>query len=209
MREFVVIGGGGHAKVVISVLKKSGCRVLGYTDEQDRGAVLGAPWLGGDGVLPQVLDIHPHCAGAVGVGKIDAAARRLGLQRTMECLGLAFPVVISPHAILNEDVSVGAGTVAMDGAVVGAGSRIGVGCILNTNSTIDHDCVIGDNVHVAPGATLSGSVSVGNHCLIGTGANVIQGVSIGAGIVIGAGASVVGNLTVAGTYVGSPARRVR
>ena len=34
--DIVVIGGGGHAKVVISVLKKLHWPVLGYTDGIDR-----------------------------------------------------------------------------------------------------------------------------------------------------------------------------
>ncbi len=41
MGRIVVIGGGGHAKVVINVLKKSGYSIVGYTDHGDRGVILG------------------------------------------------------------------------------------------------------------------------------------------------------------------------
>ena len=36
MPEVVVIGGGGHAKVLISVLRKADYSVSGYTDVEDR-----------------------------------------------------------------------------------------------------------------------------------------------------------------------------
>ena len=42
--EIVVVGGGGHAKVVISILRKlEGYRILGYTDLKDNGALIGVP----------------------------------------------------------------------------------------------------------------------------------------------------------------------
>ena len=209
MASIVVVGGGGHAKVVISVLKKASYQVAGYTDRQDRGPLLGIPWLGGDGVLPGVLGTHPGCGAVIGVGKIDTARLRLALQDDIAGLGFDFPVIVSPHAMINEEVTLGAGTVVFDGVVVNSGAETGRGCILNTNSTVEHDCRLGDNVHIAPGVTLSGGVVVGRNTMIGTGATVIQSVSICEDCMIGAGSTVVRDITVPGTYVGSPARRIK
>ena len=209
MDEIVVIGGGGHAKVVMSVLKKSGYNVAGYTDRADRGLILGTPYLGNDGVLADFIRTYAGCKAIIGVGKVDDSQRRLNLQNQSSALGFDFPVIRSPHAIVKELVLLGPGTVVLDGAVVNSGAQIGEACILNTNSTVEHDCWIGKNVHIAPGATLSGGVSIGDNCLIGVGANIVQSVSVCGGCLIGAGSTVVKDITVPGTYVGNPTKRIR
>ena len=71
-RTVVVLGGGGHAKVLISVIRKLPWTIAGYVDPRDVGPVLGVPHAGGDDVLPALLARHPGCAAAMGVGKVDA-----------------------------------------------------------------------------------------------------------------------------------------
>ena len=159
--RIVVIGGGGHAKVVISVLKKMPCTLLGYTDEKDRGVILGTRYLGCDAVLPDLLRTYGRYQAVVGLGKIDVSEARALLQREIEALGIDFPTIVSPHAVVNDEVTLVPGTVVFDGAVVNSGTHTGSRCILNTNCTVEHDCHLGDNVHIAPGATTSGGVSIG------------------------------------------------
>jgi UDP-perosamine 4-acetyltransferase len=209
MADIIVLGGGGHAKVLISTLKKLGYRVLGYVDPKDCGELLGIAHLGSDDILTRVRDRHPTCDAAIGVGKIDAASDlRYRLFTQLLSLGFGLPPIVSPQAMVNEETSLGAGTVVFDGAVVNSGTVVGVCCILNSNSTVEHDCRLGDNVHIAPGATLSGGVVLGDNCMVGTGANIIQGVHVGPGCMIGAGATVVRNLVEPGNYAGVPARRI-
>ena len=209
MDKIVVIGGGGHAKVLISVLKKSGYEVTGYTDRQDRGSILGILHLGDDSILPELINKHSRCKAIVGVGKIDTSSVRILIQKDISMLGFDFPVIISPSAVVNESVVLGDGTVVFDGVVLNSGTEMGQACIINTSSTVEHDCRIGDNVHIAPGVTLSGGVTIGYNCMIGTGANVIQYVNICDSCMIGAGSTVVKDITIAGTYVGNPAKRIR
>jgi UDP-perosamine 4-acetyltransferase len=206
--EIVVLGGGGHAAVVLSVLRKLDWRILGYTDSRDRGPILGVPYLGADGQLAAVIGTHPRCSAVIGVGKIDASPLRGDLQARLGALGFAAPVLVSPDAVVNEAVTLGSGTVVFDGTVVNTGTRCGGLCILNTNCAVEHDCRLGDNVHIAPGATVCGGVTIGDDCMIGAGATVVQEVTVGAGCLVGAGATVVGDLVASGTYAGTPARRV-
>ena len=208
MREIIVIGGGGHAKVVMSVLKKCRYHVVGYADMWGRGAVLGVAYLGDDGVLAELAKTHEHCGAIVGVGKIDASSFRIRLQERISALGFAFPVVVSPRAVVNEEVDLGAGTVVFDGAVVNSGTVTGSCCILNTNCTVEHDCRLGENVHIAPAAALSGGVTIGANSMIGTGTVVMQNIVVCAGCLIGAGSAVVRDIEVPGTYAGCPARRI-
>jgi sugar O-acyltransferase (sialic acid O-acetyltransferase NeuD family) len=207
--DIVVVGGGGHANVLISVLRKCGYNVLGYTDNLDRGLVLGAPYLGNDEILLNIIAQNARCNAAIGVGKVDGSATRKVLQEEIAQMGFALPPIVAPSAIVSESTTVGDGTLVLDGVVVNCGAVIDNGCILNTNCTVEHDCNIGENVHVAPGAIVCGGTSVGSNCMIGAGATVIQSVRICDGCLIGAGATVTADITSQGTYVGNPARRIR
>ena len=207
--DIVVIGGGGHAKVLASVLKKAGWNLLGYSDLDDRGPLLGSPYLGPDDMLTRLPVEHPGLCAAMGVGKIDSSGRRLALQRQAEEAGLVFPVVVSPYAVVNEEVTLGQGTTVFDGAIVNSGTSTGDCCILNTGCVVEHDCHLAHNVHVAPRAVVSGGVAIGADCMIGAGAMIIQGATICAGCLVGMGTVVISDLAVPGTYVGNPARRVQ
>jgi sugar O-acyltransferase (sialic acid O-acetyltransferase NeuD family) len=207
-RTVVVLGGGGHAKVLISAIQKLPWTIVGYVDPRDVGPVLRVPYAGTDEMLPALLARYPGCAAALGIGKVDASEDRARVQAAAEALGYAFPTFVSPDAVVNTEVELGAGAVVFDGAVVNAGVVTGPTCIVNTNATVEHDCRLGTNVHIAPGATVSGGVSIGDHAFIGAGAVVIHGVRIVAGCLIGAGAVVAGDLTEPGTYIGAPARRI-
>jgi sugar O-acyltransferase (sialic acid O-acetyltransferase NeuD family) len=209
MDSLVIIGGGGHAKVLVSVAKKCDIAVLGYTDREDRGSILGVAYLGSDEVIPSLIQAYGSCQAVVGVGKTDSSPLRMQLQEDICALGLVFPVIVSPVAVINEESTLGPGTVVFDGAVVNSGTRTGVCCILNTNSTVEHDCRLGDNVHIAPGAVLCGGVTVGANSVIGAGAIVIQGATVCADCIVGAGSVVVGDISAPGTHAGNPARRIR
>ena len=205
----VVLGGGGHAKVLISVIRKLPWTVAGYVDPRDVGPVLGILHAGGDDVLQALLARHPGCAAAIGVGKVDASARRARIHAAAQALGYGFPTFVSPEAVVNREVELGPGTVVFDGAVVNPGVATGPICIVNTNAAVEHDCRFGMNVHIAPGATISGGVTIGDHTFVGAGAVVIHGVRIAEGCLVGAGAVVTKDLTEPGTYVGNPAWRIR
>ena len=208
--EIVVIGGGGHAKVVISILRKlKRYRVLGYTDLKDHGSVLGVPYLGADRELAALTGRPEKLNAVLAVGQVGLGEKRYELWTRLQLPSLSFPLIASPDAIVNEGVSGGRGAVVMDGGVINSGATIGCGVIVNTNSTVEHDVVLEDWVHVAPGATISGGVTVGRFSMIGAGATVIEGMKIAAGCIVGAGATVVHDLTEPGVYVGTPARRIK
>ena len=207
MAEVVLVGGGGHARVLLRALLDAGRSVRGYSAPNASGAELPIAWLGDDEAL--LTD-----AGAAGgeavlaLGKHDGGAFRLVLQQRYESAGYVFKPLVAAGAVVHVDVSLGHGTVVLSGAAVITGSRLGRACIVNTHASVDHDCVLGDDVHVAPGAVLCGAVRVGHHVFVGAGATVVPGVHIATGVVIGAGATVVRDIDSAGVYVGSPARRV-
>jgi sugar O-acyltransferase (sialic acid O-acetyltransferase NeuD family) len=208
--EIIVVGGGGHAKVVISILKKlNRYSLLGYTDVTNRGAVLGVPHLGSDDELAaRAADSKKICV-ALGVGQVGLGNKRYDIWTRLNLLSLPFPAIVSPKAVVNEEASCGDGSVVMDGTVINTGAIIGRCAIVNTNSTVEHDVRIEDWVHVAPGATICGDVTVGRFSMIGAGATVKEGIKISESCIVGAGATVVSNLNEPGTYIGCPARRIK
>jgi UDP-perosamine 4-acetyltransferase len=210
MSEIVAVGGGGHAKVVISILRKlNHHRVLGYTDLRDNGVLLGIPFLGSDRELAALALRTNGMNAVITLGQTGLGSARCELWEGLRSLALSFPPIVSPDAIVNEGVSCGEGAVVMDRAVISTGATIGRGVIVNTNSTVEHDVILADWVHVAPGATISGGVTVGRFSMIGAGATVIEEINIAEGCIVGAGATVVRDLTESGIYVGCPARRIK
>lgn len=188
----VVLGAGGHARVVVDALP-GGVAGGHVSPEPATDARLG-PHLGGDHVIAALAKAGHGFV--LGLGFVDGggARRRAGLLEQLAAADADLVTVVHAAATVSASASIGPGAFVAAGAVLGPDVRIGRGSIVNTRASVDHDCVIGDNVHIAPGAVLSGGVRVGADSLIGVGAVVIQGITIGAGVVVGAGAVVVADL---------------
>lgn len=198
----VVIGAGGHAKVVVATLQAAGRRVEAALDDRVAdapAAVLGVPVRG---ATSATTDLE----GREAVIAIGANRDR---QTVAAKLGLAWTTATHPRASVHDSVSVGAGTVVFAGAIVQPDTRIGEHVIVNTAASVDHDCALGDFSHVAPGARLCGAVRVGVGALVGAGATLIPGVRVGDWAVVGAGSVVIEDVPAGATVVGSPARRHR
>jgi len=207
VRDVLLIGAGGHASVILHMLRARGARVIGHVSPSCGTNRVDLPWLGTDDDLAALAE--RSLAAVMGLGKTGSENARSRLLDALQRLGYDLPVIVAPHAVVHEGVELGVTTVVMDGAVVVTGSVLGRGCIVNHNATVDHDCRLGDDVHVAPGATLSGGVRIGNRCLVGVGSSITPGISVCDDCVIGAGATVIRDIAEPGTYVGTPARRVR
>src|ERR1022692_2641704 len=177
--SIVIIGAGGHAKVVCDIARLTGrLSIAGFLDtvnaERHGSSFCGEAILGG---LEQLGPLaHRGVLQAfVAVGECEA---RLRLAEHAIGAGFTLPVLMHPSAVCAGDVMPGAGTVLAAGAVVNPGATIGANVIINTAASVDHDCVIGDGVHVAVGARLAGHVSVGRGTWIGMGALIKDGVHI-------------------------------
>ena len=210
MMPIVLIGGGGHAKVVAAIIEKTGrYQIVGYTALAAGPAFRDASaYLGDDGALADLVASGRVTGAVLGIGIVNLDTGRVALHRKLLALGLALPSIVSPTAVVNRDVAIGDGTVVMDGVVINPGARIGECSIINTHAVVEHDCTVGYGSHIAPGVVLCGGVSVGAQSIVGAGACVLPGVQIGERCLIGAGATVTHDLAEPGCYVGSPAVRM-
>ena len=200
----ILLGAGGHAKVLLSLIRATGARIAGVCDPALAGTRdwRGVPVLGDDSALAR---FDPAKVSLInGIGQLHGSNTRRKVYDRFKAAGFEFPPQIHPTAWVNESASVGEGVQIMAGAVVQPDVQLGDNTIVNTGATIDHDCLIGRDVHIAPGVTLCGGVRVADRCLIASGATVTQGISVGAGATIGAGVTLVRDLP-AGEVVIGPA----
>lgn len=209
-RPILILGAGGHARVVLEALRAAGEAVAGFVDanpalhgqEYD-----GVPVLGDDGYL-----LRTYAAGDVrlanGLGSVGRIVVRRRIFEEYRARGFNFASVIHPQALLARDVQLGEGVQIMRGAVLQRGVWIAENVLLNTSVTVDHDCRIGAHVHLASGSTLSGGVVVEDAVHVGTAATLIQGLRVGEGALIAAGAVVIRDVRPGARVMGVPAREM-
>lgn len=204
--QILVLGAGGHGKVVADCALSCGLVVTGFLDDAVRPGieVLGIPVIGALSELPRLRTAAGTVVVAIGDG-----ATRVSLIDLARSIGLRTPALVHPSATVSRFASIDEGTVVLAQAAINAGAHVGRGVIVNTAATVDHDCMVGDGVHVCPGAHLAGSVRIGRFSWIGIGSSVKQGTVIGSNAIIGAGAAVVANVADGATAAGVPARPVR
>lgn len=207
MPEVVVVGGGGHAAVLVDALRLAGtATIVGYAALNDGPlSTLGIPWLGTDDARHSLAARGMRWA-VLGVG---GAASNLRRRHTLELwreAGFTFVDVVHPRSIVSPGVTHGPGVQILAGAAINIGARLGTNVIVNTNATVEHHCEIDDHVHVAPGATLCAGVAVGACSLVGAGAVVIPGVRLGRDVTVGAGSTVIRDVPDESRVAGSPAR---
>jgi UDP-perosamine 4-acetyltransferase len=207
-KPWVLLGAGGHASVVLALLRELQCDVLGVSDPALLAESI-SKWQG----LPvwddaTVLTKHSpnHVFLANGVGFVQTPEPRQRVFDTYADRGYVFPALVHPFSWVAKDVFVSEGVQIMAGAVVQAGVQLGVNALLNTGVRIDHGCDIGPHSHVACGAVLCGNVHLGNHTFIGAGSVLIQGVSLGSHSTVGAGSVVLHSHGDHQRLVGTPAR---
>jgi len=203
----VIIGSGGHAKVLIDCLQMIGRKILFCTEIEN--SLHGSKVLDIEvqGLDELILDLDPAQVRLVnGMGSIGPTVRRKDVYDRFREKGFTFASMVHPTATVSRSVCLGEGVQVMAGAVVQAGTQIANNTIINTSASVDHDCSIGAHCHIAPRVALSGGVTIENSTHIGIGASVIQGVNIGENCVIGAGATVLKDIPNNSKAVGTPAK---
>lgn len=208
----VILGGGGHARVIIDCLLAGGvgrpCAVLDADPSVWGTSLLDVPIRGGDEMLLELVQ-----GGAtqfvVGLGSVGDNRPRGRLFALGLSCGLTPLTVRHPSSVCSTWASLGAGSVLFPAAVVNAGASLGKNVIVNSGAIVEHDCRIDDHVHVASRACLCGTVRVDEYAHIGAGANVRQGLAVGPGAIVAAGAVVIEDVPAWTVVGGVPAKVLR
>jgi sugar O-acyltransferase (sialic acid O-acetyltransferase NeuD family) len=203
MSGILILGAGGHGKVVADILLRQEIPVLGFLDDDPElhgNTRLGLP------VLGSINTFSRYGASGLALGIGDTANRRRVAARLARVDAGLWLTAIHQRAIVAASVRLGVGVTIAAGAVINPDVVLGDHVIVNTGATVDHDCVIHAYAHIAPGAHLAGAVRVGEGTLVGVGASVLPGCTIGCWSVIGGGSAVVCDLPHHVTAKGVPAR---
>jgi len=205
MKKLLVIGAGGHGKVVVDTAQETGQwnEICFLDDDVNKKNAL-CKIIGAVNRLPDFLAEFSEVIVAIGDNK-----KRKQLLAWASELGYAIATIIHPRAFVSKFASVEKGVVIFAQAAINADSKIGFGGIINTSSTIEHDCVLGACVHISPNAVLAGGVKINEQSWIGAGSSVIEGVEIGVNVIIGAGSVVINDVVDNVIAVGNPARVIK
>ena len=207
--RIVVLGGGGHAKVVVDTITYlDAIDCIGVLDNDPSlwgTCISGAPILGNDDIIPDLIS-QGVSGFIVGIGSIGDNKPREYLFKLGIRYGLKPVSVIHPSAVCSQFSVIGRGSVVFPLAVINASAELGINVIVNTSAIVEHDCYLGDHSHVASGGRLCGAVELGDRAHVGAGATVLQGVIVGTGAIVGAGSVVVDNVPSGTVVAGIPAR---
>lgn len=214
MPDIVLIGGGGHCRVLIDALQRAlpdaSLAIVDAAADRVGQYMLDVPIIGDDSALSELVKAGTRgfvVAMGGARGAIDNGPRRALFEHALG-LGMEPVTVVHPSAIVSKWAKIGQGCQILPGAIVNPGAQLGTHVIVNSGAIVEHDCVVGDHAHVATGARLASTVEVGERAHIGAGAVVRQLVSIGRGAIVGAGAVVVKNVSDGTVVVGIPAKEL-
>lgn len=205
-KKVVIIGAGGHAKVIADIVIKSQDTLLGFLDdnlEKGKKVICDYCVLGkiSKCIALQEQDKYIEFIIAIGNNSI-----RKDISNKYK---LNYYTAIHPSAQIGLETTMEEGTAIMANACINSSAKIGKHCIINTGAIIEHDNIIEDYVHISPQVALGGTIKVGENTHVGIGATVKNNLEICKNCTIGAGAVVVKNIEGEGTYVGVPAKKKR
>ncbi|MEZ6136803.1 MAG: acetyltransferase [Pirellulaceae bacterium] len=207
MRPLVILGAGGHAKMVIEAARSGGQyqpTVCLSASANSPASILGVPIVEEtDSQLRLLAKRQLWAVVAIGENRL-----RQRLQHKLSEFRFAIATIVASTAWLSPSARIGAGSVLMPNSSVGAEVELGLGVIVNTNASVDHDGRVEEFAHLAPGAHLAGNVHIGARAFVGLGTSIIPTRRIGADAVIGAGATIIRDVPPNETWVGCPARPV-
>ena len=207
-QRIVLIGGGGHAKVLAEVIRSMGAafELIGFVDPlpcSETVSALNLRRIGDDSAL---ADLNGVDLAAMGVGAVGVSPLRRTLTQRIEAMGFRFPPLVHARGIVSSSASLEDGAVVMAGAIVQAAARLGRHTVVNSGAIVEHDVSLGEFAQVAPGAAVGGGAIIGKDCYLGLGARVRDHVVIGAGVLVAMGAVVVSNVREGMSVRGVPAR---
>lgn len=117
--------------------------------------------------------------------------------------------ILSAKAHISNIAKINRGCFVGNFCHVGPESFIEENTIINNGAIIEHEVKIGKHCHIAPNVAISGRTTIGNHVFVGVGATVINNLQICDNVIIGAGSTVIKSISEPGTYVGSPAKKIK
>lgn len=195
LKPIVVIGGGGHASVLVDILRSQNREILAIIcpdDISERNVFSGIEQLRKDA---DVLGFSNEDILLVnGIGMLPRSDLKQKLNQYYLSLGYKFETVIATSAQVSPFSTIESGVQIFAGAIIQAGVLVRAHSVINSGVIIEHDCEIGTYNHIAPGAVLCGQVFSHSNVYVGAGSTIIQNINLGQGCIVGAGTTILKNI---------------
>lgn len=205
-KKVVIIGAGGHAKVIADIIEKSGDEIVGFLDDNKE---IGTTIINEYKVIGDLNNRFTMAVTKENLEFIIAIGDNKKREEISHSPNLKFYTAIHPSAQIGLDVEIKEGTVVMANSCINSSAKIGKHCIINTGAIIEHDNIIEDFVHISPNVALGGTVKIGKNTHVGIGSTIKNNITICENCKIGAGAVVVKDIEKEGTYIGVPAKGIK
>jgi UDP-perosamine 4-acetyltransferase len=206
--DVVIVGAGGHGKVVLEILRAAGQhKPVGFLDADPSLAgstVAGLTVLGYLNALPKIRSKAKGAIVAIGDNRV-----RVGYARKLHEAGFELINAVHPSAVISPSAIIGQNVVIAANAVIGTAAKVGDSAIINTSAVVDHECEIGEAAHICPAVALAGRVRIGEGAFVGIGSRVIPCTCVGAHATVGAGAVIIKDVPANATVVGVPGRVIK
>lgn len=205
-QKVIIIGAGGHAKVIADIILKNNDELIGFLDDNigiGKKVIEKYSVIGKLNDCIQLYNSDNSIKFIIGIG--DNKIR----EKISKKYNLPYYTAMHPTSTIGLGVKIKEGTAIMANTTINVNASIGKHCIINTGAIIEHDNEIEDFVHVSPNAAIAGTVKIGKRTHVGIGACIKNNISVCEDAIIGAGAVVVNNIEVKGTYMGIPAKLIK
>lgn len=213
MKKIIIIGSGGHAKVVADIILtrekelNEDLKIIGFLDDNFKNLkydnIFNIPILGNLNNIDNFSN-NEDCFFIIAIGNNEIREKISKKYKELN-----YYTAIHPRSIISREVEIGRGTVVMANVVINPNSTIGKHCIINTSSVVEHDNKIGDYVHISPNATLCGGVNIDDNSWVGAGSVVRQQIHIGKDVIVGANSVVVKDIENSCIVAGNPAKKIK
>jgi len=212
MKDFVIVGAGGHARetkwLVNDINKSVGdhYNFIGYVvsdldsleNDESKNDVIGD--------FSFFDENKNNISVAIGIGN-PLVRIKLSELLLSKYSNLNFPNLIHPSVEYEHSSSkFGKGIMICANTVLTVNVILGDFVVINFLCGIGHDAVIGRGSVINPSTAISGGVNIGEGTLIGVGSKIIQYTNIGDYSVLGAGSVAINDIPSNSLAVGIPAK---
>lgn len=162
MKSLLIIGAGGHGKVVAEVAEEIGYEQIDFIDDNNPEAI---------GKISELEKYKNQYSNAfVGIGNNELRGRLI--EKLQDC-GYTVPILVHPSAYVSRTAKIDTGTVIEPKAIINTNSHISTGCIISVGAIVDHNVEIGDCCHVNAGAIVKAGGKVESYRKLGAGEVVL------------------------------------
>ena len=148
-RSLLIVGAGGHGKVVAEVARDCGYEEIAFLDDNSDEAI------GKINEMQKFTSLYKEAFVAIGNNKV-----RGEILTQLKATGYEIPVLIHASAYISRTAKIQRGTVVEPKAIVNTHADVGEGCIISVGAIVDHDTKLEECVHVNAGAIVKAGATV-------------------------------------------------